>query len=111
MPHLLLLTRSTSSSRASRWRAHPAGFLIYLGILALTRFVPKREAGTISLPDLLMTCSSRRRRDAMAVEYHSMTEGLLLIFTIVLWTYTLPGSASASPATFSVCCTVLPLPP
>jgi hypothetical protein len=31
------------------------GSLIYLGIFALMRFVLKREAGAIGLPDLLMT--------------------------------------------------------
>ena len=43
------------------------GSLIYLGIFALMRFVLKREAGTISLPDLLMT----------------------VLITIVFWNYAL----------------------
>jgi uncharacterized membrane protein YcaP (DUF421 family) len=66
------------------------GSLIYLGIFALMRFVLKREAGTIGLPDLLMTVLiADAAQNAMAVEYHSITEGFLLIITIVFWNYTL----------------------
>ena len=54
--------------------------LIYLGIFALMRFVLKREAGTIGLPDLLMTVLiADAAQNAMAAEYHSITEGFLLI--------------------------------
>jgi uncharacterized membrane protein YcaP (DUF421 family) len=66
------------------------GSLIYLGIFALMRFVLKREAGTISLPDLLMTVLiADAAQKAMAAEYHSITEGFLLITTLVFWNYTL----------------------
>jgi uncharacterized membrane protein YcaP (DUF421 family) len=66
------------------------GSLIYLGIFALMRFVLKREAGTIGLPDLLMTVLiADAAQNAMAAEYHSITEGFLLILTIVFWNYTL----------------------
>jgi uncharacterized membrane protein YcaP (DUF421 family) len=66
------------------------GSLIYLGIFALMRFVLKREAGTISLPDLLMTVLiADAAQNAMAAEYHSITEGFLLILTLVFWNYTL----------------------
>lgn len=66
------------------------GSLIYLGIFALMRFVLKREAGTIGLPDLLMTVLiADAAQNAMAVEYHSITEGFLLILTIVFWNYAL----------------------
>jgi len=64
--------------------------LIYLGIFALMRFVLKREAGTIGLPDLLMTVLiADAAQNAMAAEYHSITEGFLLIATIVFWNYSL----------------------
>jgi uncharacterized membrane protein YcaP (DUF421 family) len=66
------------------------GSLIYLGIFALMRFVLKREAGTIGLPDLLMTVLiADAAQNAMAAEYHSITEGFLLILTIVFWNYML----------------------
>jgi len=66
------------------------GSLIYQGIFALMRFVLKREAGTIGLPDLLMTVLiADAAQNAMAAEYHSITEGFLLIATIVFWNYTL----------------------
>jgi uncharacterized membrane protein YcaP (DUF421 family) len=66
------------------------GSLIYLGIFALMRFVLKREAGTIGLPDLLMTVLiADAAQNAMAAEYHSITEGAVLIATIVYWNYIL----------------------
>ena len=66
------------------------GSLIYLGIFALMRFVLKREAGTIGLPDLLMTVLiADAAQNAMASEYHSITEGAVLIATIVFWNYAL----------------------
>jgi uncharacterized membrane protein YcaP (DUF421 family) len=66
------------------------GSLIYLGIFALMRFVRKREAGTIGLPDLLMTVLiADAAQNAMAAEYHSITEGAVLIATIVFWNYAL----------------------
>jgi uncharacterized membrane protein YcaP (DUF421 family) len=66
------------------------GSLIYLGIFALMRFVLKREAGTIGLPDLLMTVLiADAAQNAMAAEYHSITEGAVLIATIVFWNYAL----------------------
>src|SRR4029453_2598094 len=66
------------------------GSLIYLGIFALMRFVLKREAGTIGLPDLLMTVLiADAAQNAMASEYHSITAGAVLIATIVFWNYAL----------------------
>src|SRR5215468_4860542 len=66
------------------------GSLIYLGIFALMRFVLKREAGTIGLPDLLMTVLiADAAQNAMASDYHSITEGAVLIATIVFWNYAL----------------------
>ena len=66
------------------------GSLIYLGIFTLMRFVLKREAGTIGLPDLLMTVLiADAAQNAMAAEYHSITEGAVLIATIVFWNYAL----------------------
>jgi uncharacterized membrane protein YcaP (DUF421 family) len=66
------------------------GSLIYLGIFALMRFVLKREAGPIGLPDLLMTVLiADAAQNAMAAEYRSITEGAVLIATIVGWNYAL----------------------
>ena len=66
------------------------GSVIYLGIFALMRFVLKREAGTVGLPDLLMTVLiADAAQNAMASDYHSITEGVVLITTIVWWNYIL----------------------
>ena len=66
------------------------GSVVYLAIFALMRFVLKREGGTIGLPDLLMTVLiADAAQNAMASEYHSITEGAVLIATIVFWNYAL----------------------
>ena len=66
------------------------GSLIYLGIFALMRFSTKREAGTIGIPDLLLTVLiADAAQNAMASEYHSITEGAVLIGTLVFWNYAL----------------------
>src|SRR5262245_49007634 len=54
------------------------------------RLVLKREAGTIGLPDLLMTVLiADAAQNAMASEYHSIPEAAVLIATIVFWNYAL----------------------
>ena len=66
------------------------GSLIYLGIFALMRFVLKREAGAIGLPDIFMTVLiADAAQNAMASDYHSITEGAVLIATLVFWNYAL----------------------
>ena len=62
------------------------GSLIYLGIFALMRFVLKREAGAIGLPDILMTVLiADAAQNAMAADYVSITDGLFLVGTLLLW--------------------------
>lgn len=66
------------------------GTIIYLGILVVVRMLLRREAAAISLPDLLMVVLlSDAAQNAMADNYTSLTDGIILVGTIILWNYTL----------------------
>lgn len=65
------------------------GTVMYLFILALMR-VFRREAGSLSIADLLVVVLvADAAQNAMAAEYHSVTEGVVLVATIFLWNYAL----------------------
>jgi uncharacterized membrane protein YcaP (DUF421 family) len=54
------------------------------------RFVLKREGGTVGLADLLMTVLvADAAQNGMAAEYKSVTDGLVLVATLVFWNYAL----------------------
>jgi uncharacterized membrane protein YcaP (DUF421 family) len=66
------------------------GSLTYLALFLLMRFVLKREAGTIGIADLLMVVLiADAAQNAMASEYRSVTEGIVLVSTIIFWNYAL----------------------
>jgi uncharacterized membrane protein YcaP (DUF421 family) len=74
------------------------GSLVYLLIFALMRLTLKREAGTLTLPDLLMVVLiADAAQNAMTAEYRSVPEGLVLVVTIIFWNYALDWLASKSP--------------
>lgn len=65
------------------------GSIVYLGILAAMR-VLRREAGELSTADLLViVLVADAAQNAMASEYHSITEGAVLIAIIFGWSYLL----------------------
>ena len=60
---------------------------IYLFILVLMR-VLRREPGTVGIADLLMVVLiADASQNAMAGEYHSVLDGLVLVLTIVFWNF------------------------
>lgn len=63
------------------------GTLIYLFLFVVFR-VLRRQVGALSLGDLLVvTLIADAAQNAMASEYKSITEGVVLISTIVGWDY------------------------
>ena len=65
------------------------GSIVYLGILAAMRIL-RREAGELSTADLLViVLVADAAQNAMASEYHSITEGAVLIAIIFGWSYLL----------------------
>jgi uncharacterized membrane protein YcaP (DUF421 family) len=63
------------------------GTVVYLLIFVLMR-VLRREPGTVGIADLLMVVLiADASQNAMSSEYRSVTDGLVLILTIVFWNY------------------------
>jgi uncharacterized membrane protein YcaP (DUF421 family) len=63
------------------------GTFVYLFILVLMR-VLRREPGTVGIADLLMVVLiADASQNAMAGEYQSVLDGIVLILTIVFWNF------------------------
>ena len=66
------------------------GSVIYLALFALLRIGLKREAGSLGLSDLLViVLLADAAQNAMAGQYNSLTDGLVLVATLVFWSYAL----------------------
>lgn len=62
------------------------GTLMYLGIFVLLRTLLRREAGMVSLPDLLLiVLLADAAQNGLADDYRSVTDGVLLIGVIIGW--------------------------
>jgi uncharacterized membrane protein YcaP (DUF421 family) len=66
------------------------GTIVYLALFLLLRLVLKRQSGTIGVTDLLVVVLiADAAQNAMADDYKSIPDGLLLVGTIVFWSYAL----------------------
>jgi len=66
------------------------GSIMYLVLFALLRIVLKRQTGTLGMTDLLLiTLLADASQNAMAGEYRSLPDGILLVGTIMFWNYAL----------------------
>jgi uncharacterized membrane protein YcaP (DUF421 family) len=66
------------------------GSITYLLLFAFLRFFMKRQTGQIGIADLLViVVIADAAQNAMSNEYKSITEGALLVGTIVFWNYAL----------------------
>lgn len=66
------------------------GSVIYLALLILLRLVLRRERGNASLTDLLvLVLLADAAQNAIAADYQSIPDGLLLVGTILFWNYAL----------------------
>src|ERR671921_572483 len=66
------------------------GTLTYLLLFLILRFFLKRQTGVIGIADLLVVVLvADAAQNAMAAEYKSITEGALLVLTIVFWNFAL----------------------
>ena len=64
------------------------GTLIYLGLFTLLRVLLKRESGTLGISDmLLVVLIADAAQNGMADDYRSVTDGLLLVATIIFWSW------------------------
>ena len=66
------------------------GTLVYWFLFLAFRFVLRREAGGIGIPDiLLVVLVADASQNAMAAEYRSVPEGLVLVSTLLAWNFIL----------------------
>src|SRR5689334_6101742 len=66
------------------------GSIVYLVMFTLLRVVLKRESGSLGVSDLLVVVLiADAAQNAMASDYKSITDGLLLVATIIFWSYAL----------------------
>jgi uncharacterized membrane protein YcaP (DUF421 family) len=64
------------------------GSVMYLGLFIMLRIVLKRQAGTLGMTDLLLiTLLADASQNAMAGEYKSLPDGVVLVATIIFWNY------------------------
>lgn len=64
------------------------GTLTYLALFALLRLMPNREIGSMGTADLLVVVLiADAAQNAMGSGYTSITEGLVLVVTILFWSY------------------------
>lgn len=66
------------------------GSVMYLALFVMMRLILKRETGGISITDILVVVLiADAAQNGLAGQYHSITEGLLLVATILGWSYVL----------------------
>ena len=64
------------------------GTLMYLGLFVILRFMARRQAGHFGPADLLViVLIADAAQNGLGKEYQSVTEGLILVVTIVFWEY------------------------
>lgn len=64
------------------------GSIMYLGLFAILRFIARRQAGSFGPADLLViVLIADAAQNGLGKEYGSVTEGLILVVTIVTWEY------------------------
>jgi uncharacterized membrane protein YcaP (DUF421 family) len=64
------------------------GSLVYLVVVVILRFMPSRQVGGVGISDLLVVVLvATAAQDAMATDDSSITGGLVLVATIIAWSY------------------------
>ena len=64
------------------------GTLMYLGLFIILRFMARRQAGQFGPAELLViVLIADAAQNGLGKEYQSVTEGLVLVITIVAWEY------------------------
>src|SRR6478609_6233350 len=62
------------------------GTVMYLSLFVILRFVMLRQSSTIGIADILViVVIADAAQNGFAKEYKSITEGVVLVLTIVLW--------------------------
>ncbi|HSA99614.1 MAG TPA: YetF domain-containing protein [Anaerolineales bacterium] len=61
---------------------------MYIALFTMLRVILKRQTGTLGMTDLLLiTLLADAAQNAMAGEYRSLPDGVVLVATIIFWNY------------------------
>ena len=64
------------------------GSIMYLALFVMLRVILKRQTGTLTMTDLLLiTLLADASQNAIAGEYKSIPNGIVLVATIIFWNY------------------------
>jgi uncharacterized membrane protein YcaP (DUF421 family) len=75
------------------------GTLMYWALFLVFRFILRRDVGAVGIADiLLLVLIADAAQNAMAGGYETVTEGLILVGTIVGWNWLLDWASFHSPA-------------
>ena len=70
----------------SPWELMVRGSAVYWFLVIVFRFVLRRDTGSVGIADiLLLVIIADAAQNAMAGEYRSITDGLILVSTIIGW--------------------------
>jgi uncharacterized membrane protein YcaP (DUF421 family) len=74
------------------------GSIMYLALFILLRVILKRQSGTLGITDLLLiTLLADASQNGMAGEYQSISNGIVLVATIIFWDFALDWLSYKSP--------------
>ena len=75
------------------------GTIMYLILFSVLRFMGRRQAGHFGPADLLViVLIADAAQNALGAEYRSVTEGAILVLTIVIWEYVIDWAAWRFPS-------------
>lgn len=75
------------------------GSLMYLALFMILRFIGRRQSGHFGPADILvMVLIADAAQNALGAEYRSITEGVVLVLTIVAWDYAIDWLGFRYPA-------------
>jgi uncharacterized membrane protein YcaP (DUF421 family) len=74
------------------------GSVMYISLFILLRVILKRQAGSLGMTDLLLiTLIADASQNAMAGDYMSLPAGIVLVSTIIFWSYAFDWLSFKSP--------------
>jgi len=74
------------------------GSVLYNALFILLRFIRKRQAGALGISDLLLiTLLADASQNGMTGEYKSLSDGIVLVSTIIFWNYAFDWLSFKSP--------------
>ncbi len=87
------------SFNTSPWELILRGTLMYWFLFLIFRLILRRDAGTVGMADvLLIVLIADASQNAMAGEYRSVSEGMVLVLTLISWNVAIDYAAFRFPS-------------